>query len=517
MEAIRILWIDDEIELLKPHIMFLESKGYEVIKMSNGVDAIDFLRSERVDLVFLDEQMPGMSGLETLIQIKELYSFLPVIMVTKSEEENIMEEALGSKISDYLVKPVNTAQILLAIKKQLDSRRLVDEKNSMDYQREFRAIGSELSANMSYEQWEKIYKKLINWELELENHEDPSLLEILSSQKREANILFSKYIENNYKQFLLNSDERDFEMSHTVLRKKLFPLINDSVPVFFIVIDNLRYDHWRIIKDELDKYLSVLNEGTYMSILPSVTHYARNSMFSGLLPSEIEKKYPQFWVGEDSEERKNQYEKDLLEEYLKRYGRPSKVTYNKVLNQSYGIKILDYLPSMMNTPLNVIIYNFVDMLSHASTEIELLREMVSDDKSYRSLVQSWIKHSSLIELIKSLSEKRAIVVISTDHGSTRVSNPLKIRSDREASVNLRYKVGRNLEVDSKSVYYVRYPEEIFLPKQNNTSSFVFAKDEGFFVYPNSFNQYVSYYKDSIQHGGISLEEMIVPFVILQTK
>lgn len=518
MDRVRVLWIDDEIDLLKPHVMFLEKKGYEVLTMNNGRDAIDALRSEAVDIVFLDEQMPGMSGLEVLTEIKTMLPSLPVVMVTKSEEEQIMEEALGSKISDYLIKPVNPGQIILAIKKQLAAPRLEGEKSSMTYQQEFRSIGMELSAGLTYQEWERVYKKMTYWELELPKAGDAGLLEILKAQKQEANLLFSKYIEKNYIDFINGrKGENDFEMSHTVLKQKLFPLLSDDVPVFMLVIDNLRYDHWKIMQGVLERYVKVISDSTYMSILPSVTHYARNSLFAGLLPSEIERKYPQYWVSEDSGERKNQHEKELLEEYMKRYGKEPRVTFNKVLNHGYGMKMLDYLPRMLQTPLNVIIYNFVDMLSHASTEVELLREMSSEEESYRSLVLSWVEHSPLVELLKHLVGQRAIIVLTTDHGSIRISNPVRVKGDREASVNLRYKVGRNMEFDPKQVFYVRYPADIFLPKVSMTASFIFCRENDFFVYPNNYNQYVGYYKDTIQHGGISMEEMMVPFAVMRPR
>lgn len=517
MPTARVLWIDDEIELLKPHVMFLQAKGYEVLTLNNGVDAVDTLKRQSVDIVFLDEQMPGLSGMETLSKIKEIFPSLPVVMVTKSEEERIMDEAIGTKISDYLIKPVNPGQILIAIKKQLEAKRLESEKSTSSYQQEFREIGASLSPNLSYSEWENIYKKLVHWDMELSRTDDEGMREILQNQREEANLLFSKYIEKNYIDFLRQGSDNDFEMSHTLLRKRLFPILNNEYPVFFILIDNLRYDHWKVIQQKLDPYLKTISEDTYMSILPSVTHYARNSMFAGLMPSEIEKKYPDYWVGEDSDEYKNQNEKLLLDEYLKRFGKDIKYTYNKVLNQSYGLKIIDYLPKMMSTPLNVIIYNFIDMLSHASTEIELLREMANDDNAYRSLVGSWFDHSPLLELIKNLVGKKAIVVITSDHGSIRITNPVRIKGDRETSVNLRYKVGRNLEYNPKDVFSIRNPGDIFLPKVNVTSSFVFCRQSDFFVYPNNYNQYVAYYKNTIQHGGISMEEMMVPYAVLQPR
>lgn len=512
------MWVDDEIDLLKPHILFLIEKGYEVITFNNGSDAVDALKDQNVDLVFLDEQMLGISGLETLDIIKNMQPSLPIVMITKSEEESIMNQALGAKISDYLIKPVSPGQVLIAIKKLLETKQLMEDRVTSVYRQEFRNLSFEINAASNYTEWETVYKKLVHWDMELSQLDDEVLIDLLREQKQDANKIFSRYIERNYLDFARGEKgEEDFEMSHTVMRKKLFRLINNDVPVFFVVIDNLRYDHWKTLQSLIEPYMKIITDSTYMSILPSVTHYARNSMFAGLMPSEIEKKYPQYWIPEDANEYKNQYEKELLSEQLKRFGIDDKFTYNKVLNQSFGMKILDYLPKMMTTPLNVIIYNFVDMLSHASTEVELLKEMAADEKSYRAVIKSWFEHSSLFELIKTLSTKKAIFVLTSDHGSIRITNPVKIKGDRETSVNLRYKAGRNLEYDPKFTFAIRNPLDAFIPKLNATNSIVFAKEYAYFVYPNNFNQYVNYYRNTIQHGGISMDEMIVPFVIMQPK
>ncbi|MDE5575154.1 MAG: response regulator, partial [Bacteroidales bacterium] len=345
----RVLWIDDEIDLLKPHVMFLQSKGYEVITLNNGVDALETIKHQIVDIIFLDEQMPGLSGLETLAKIKEMFPAIPIVMVTKSEEEDIMNEAIGSKISDYLLKPVNPGQILLAIKKQLESKRLENERSTSSYQQEFREIGAALSPNLSFKEWEEIYKKLVFWDIELSKTDDEGMKEVLRNQKDEANLLFSKFVENNYIDCLKKGSENDFDMSHTVLKKRLLPILNDEIPVFFILIDNLRFDHWKVLQKRITPYMNTLSEDVYMSILPSVTHYARNSMFAGLLPSEIEKKYPDYWVREDSGHYKNQNERMLLEECLKRFGKEPNYTFNKVINNSYGFKIMEYLPKMLQT------------------------------------------------------------------------------------------------------------------------------------------------------------------------
>jgi CheY-like chemotaxis protein len=517
----KILWVDDEIELLKPHILFLEGKGIEVHTVNNGSDALSILENNNFAVVFLDEQMPGLSGLETLAKIKEIQPALPVIMVTKSEEEQIMDEAIGSKISDYLIKPVSPNQLFLAIKKQTEKIRLVEEKTSVDYQKEFRQIGTMLSSSLSYREWENVYKKLVKWDLELSANSDENLKQILDNQFSEANSLFSRYIEKNYIDFVQQARVQagktaEFAMSHTVLQKKLFPLLNkDKTPTFLILIDNLRLDQWRVLQPFFSKLFPNIKEDSFMSIVPSVTHYARNSMFAGLLPSEIQKQHPEYWVDEDEDEHKNQYEKELLEHHLKRFGHDIEITFNKVLNQSYGIKIADYIPKMLRTPLNVIIYGFVDMLSHASTEIELLREMSKNDSAYRSLIVSWFEHSPLYELLKKLSEKKIRIVLTTDHGSIRVSNPIRIRGDRETSFNLRYKSGRHLDYDPKEVFTIKNPLDAFLPQNKLTSSYIFCKNHDYLVYPNNYSQYVQYYKNTIQHGGISLEELLIPVITME--
>jgi len=517
MSKIRILWVDDEVDYLKPYVLFLEAKDYEVLISNNGVEALDIVRSENLDIVFLDEQMPGLTGLETLTEIKQISPTLPVVMITKSEEENIMNEAIGSKISDYLIKPVNPNQILLCLKRNLEGKRLVSEKTTQSYQQEFRQISMNLSARLPYLEWEDLYKKLIHWELELSKTEDPGIIEILQTQKDEANALFARYIENNYLDFLKGDVDEGLMMSHTVLKQNFLPLLSDDKPTFLILIDNLRYDHWKVLQPLIEEYFRVVSDKMYMSILPSVTQFARNSLFAGLLPSEIEKKYPDLWINEDEDDHKNQYEVDLFGEFIQRHGKKVKFTFNKIFNQSYGKKMVESIPQMMDSKLNVLIYNFVDMLSHASTDVNLVREMTEGESGYRSLVLSWFEHSMLFEFIKQLSEKNVNLAITTDHGSVRVKNPVRVRAERDTSLNLRYKTGRKLDYDPDQVFLIKKPEDAYLPKLNVSSSYIFCGNNDFFVYPNNFVHYSNYYKNTMQHGGISMEEMLVPFIILQNK
>lgn len=517
MEKIAILWVDDEIDLLKPHIIFLKEKGYDVFTVNNGYDAVDIIKTKPFDIVFLDEQMPGLSGIETLSKIKEVSTNLPVVMITKSEEERIMEDAIGSNIADYLIKPVKPNQILLSLKKNLENKKLVSEKTSHQYQQEFRNIGMEISNKLTFEEWPEVYKKLIYWELKLGQSSDDGMNQILKMQKDEANQLFSRFVERNYLDWVQGKAQSRPIQSHNVIKEKVFPLMSDEKPLFVVLIDNLRFDQWKILQPILEEYFRVDKEEIYYSILPTVTQYARNALFSGLLPTEIEKKYPKYWVNEDEEGTKNNYEGELLGELLKRYGRDVKYAYYKVLNQTYGRKLVELMPNLMVNRLNFIVYNFVDMLSHARTEMEIIRELADDEKAYRSLTLSWFQHSPLLEIFRYLAEKDVNLVITTDHGSIRVDNPVKILGDRNTNTNLRYKTGRALKYERNEVFEVKNPSEAFLPRTNVSSSFVFCRNNDFFAYPNNYNHYANYYKNTFQHGGISMEEVLIPFIVMKKR
>ena len=517
MENITILWADDEIDLLKPHILFLEERGYKVIPVTSGNEAIDELEEQDVDIVFLDENMPGLSGLDTLTSIKNRYPTLPVVMITKSEEENIMDEAIGSKISDYLIKPVNPKQILLTVKKHTEAKRLTNEKSMVSYQQQFREIGIELGGNLTADEWIELYRKLVYWDLELATNDDENIHEIFRSQKSEANRQFCRWYERNYEGWLSGKVDEKPVLSPMVLRERLFPLLKDERPIFMIVIDNFRYDQWKYIQPYIENYLRVEDDSIFYSILPTTTQFARNAMFAGLMPAEIERKYPQYWVNENQEGHKNQFENQLLEENLRRNGLNIKHSYYKVLNAQYGKRLVDSVQDMMQNKLNVIIYNFIDMLSHASTESDIVRELAGSEKSYRSLTLSWLEHSPLMDVLKELSERDVNIVITTDHGSTMVERPVRVKGDSSVSVNLRYKQGRLLDYNAKEVYEVRDPRNIAMPKLYVTSPYIFAHCNDFFAYPNNYNQYVQYYTGTFQHGGVSMEEIMIPFVTLRRK
>lgn len=517
MSKVTILWADDEIDLLKPQIIFLESKGYHVISVTNGQDALDKVKENDIDVVFLDESMPGLSGLETLPKIKELKQHLPVVMITKNEEEDLMEDAIGSQITDYLIKPVKSQQILLTLKKIIDNNRLVREKTQSAYQQDFQRLFMQMQDNLTHQEWIDLYKKLTFWELELDKNRTGEMAEVFSMQKGEANKEFSKFVAKNYINWMKNNSEAPL-LSHHLFKEKVFNLIKQDKPTFFVLIDNLRYDQWKVMEPILLNNFKIVEEDMFYSILPTATQYARNAIFSGLTPLQISEHYPNYWKNDEEDGGKNLYEEQLLTELLKRTFRDEiKHSYTKVTNFEKGKDLEDKILNLMTNRLNVIVYNFVDTISHAKTEMDMIKELASDDAAFRSLTISWFEHSPLHNALKKLAGKDVNIVITTDHGTKMVKRPSKCIGDKNTSSNIRYKAGKSLNYESKDVFEVKNPKEAQLPSSNLSTSYIFAKEDNYLVYQNNYNQFVNYFKDTFQHGGISMEEIIIPFNVLKPR
>jgi CheY-like chemotaxis protein len=517
MQRYNILWADDEIDLLKPHILFLQQRGYDILPVNNGSEAVELCASRHFDVVFLDENMPGISGLEALTLIKNSKPSLPVVMITKNEEEQIMEEAIGAKIDDYLIKPLNPNQILMSVKKILDKKNLVIEKTNSSYQQEFQKISMAFLGDLSHEQWVDIYQKLVFWELQMEDAGNQEMAEVLDMQKVEANTNFCRFVKRNYEKWLNDPNVSRPILSHQLMKKKVFPLVKKGEPVFMFLIDNLRFDQWKVLEVVINECFNVDEEDTYYSILPTTTAYSRNAIFSGMMPSEMERVNPELWVGEDEDESKNNFEKEFLERQVQKNNLNIKVSYNKIKKLEEGKDLADSVHNLFTNDLNVIVYNFVDMLSHARTDMAMVRELAPDEAAYRSITKSWFIHSPLWDIMQTISRKKIKMVITTDHGTIRVKRPFKIVGDKSVNSNLRYKQGKNLGFEGDKVMSVTKPEKLFLPKSNVSTSYVFAIEDQFFAYPNNYNYYVNFYKDTFQHGGVSLEEMIIPIISLSSK
>jgi CheY-like chemotaxis protein len=517
MSLAKILWVDDEIESLQSQKLFLENKGYEVQTLTNGFDAVEFVKDNVIDVVLLDESMPGITGLETLARIKEVNSHIPVVMITKNETENVMDDAIGSQITDYLIKPVNPNQVLLSLKKIIDNKRLVAEKTTSAYQQQFRNLFMALNSNPDYNEWMDIYKKLIYWELEMEKSDSPEMMEILASQKEEANTEFFRFVSRNYAKWVNPKSDESPIMSHNLMQFKVFPHVEKGTSTFFILIDNLRFDQWKAIQPMFAENFRILEEDSFYSILPTATQYCRNAIFAGLLPVDIEKQFPSQWKNDEEEGGKNLFEEEFFKGQLKRLKKDFKYSYTKVVNHNDGQQLVNNIHNLLNNDLNIIVYNFVDMLSHARTEMEVLKELASDETSYRSITRSWFEHSPLNQALKKIADKNVKLILTTDHGSVRVKTPYKVIGDKQTTTNLRYKHGRNLNYEHKDVLAFKDPREAGLPVPNVNSSFIFAKEDGFLCYPNNYNHYVNYYRNTFQHGGVSMEEMIVPLVKMASK
>jgi len=514
----QILWADDEIELLRAHILFLESRGYGVTTVSNGTDAVDaVVRSDRFDVVLLDEQMPGIGGLDTLAAIKQARPELPVVMVTKSEEEQLMEEALGGQISDYLTKPVNPSQILLTIKRLLERQSLRHARVSQDYLQRFRAIAASLSDSPDHHGWVCLYRELVQYDLGLDG--DEGARQILGDQYREANRAFGRHVASAYPDWLTasHSDRRPV-LSHEVIRTWVLPALSEKKPVVFFVIDCLRYDQWL----EFERLLApayTIEKSFYYSILPTATPFARNAIFSGLLPRDIARRYPHLWQAEDDDETsQNRHEDEFLQLLLKRLGcREVRTRYRKLIGNTDGRAFTRDIKSCLQWDLSAVVVNFVDILAHSRADSQVIRELAPDERAYRALTRTWFEHSWLYQALQTLATLDCTVVVTTDHGAIRSLHGTKVRGHRDTSTALRFKFGNALTADRRHAIVIRDPAAFGLPASRRVNSYLVATEDFYFVYPTNYHYYLNLYRDTMQHGGASMEEMILPVITLRPR
>jgi len=509
----KILWVDDEIDFLKSHMLFLESKGYNIIPANSGEDAIDICNNEHVDLVLLDEMMTGMDGIETLKIIKEKHPNLPVVMVTKNEEEWLMDEAISQKIANYLIKPVNPTQILIACKNILDNQKISDEKNIKDFLSYYNHLSNLDFLNLSYDEWIENYDKLCLWLIKLESFDSNNFSDMIYEQKNILNKQFITFIQNNYLTWLKNEDVRPI-MSPDIFDKSIAPLLSKDRKVVFIIIDCLRTDQWKAISPFFEKNFKI-NTNYHLSILPTATPFARNSIFSGLFPLDIKQNYPELWKKMFLDKKFNKYEDELFQLLLNRKGFSNKKqSYVKISDFNAGKKFFNKINDFQNTDILNIVVNFVDILGHTRSESEILKELIPNESAYRQSIYNWFQNSWLKDCINAFSEWEVDIVITSDHGNTIVDRPCVVKADQTASTGVRYKYGRNLNVKDKNVLKIKNPEKYKLPMLDVNTQYLISTDNSFFVYSNEYHKYINMYKGTFQHGGISMDEMLVPLINL---
>ena len=510
-----ILWVDDEIDLLESHIIYLSEKGYNVLKANSGEDAVEICKKSNIDLILLDEMMPGIDGIATLKIIKSEYPDLPVIMVTKNEEEDFMEEALGEQISYYLTKPVNPSQILMACKKILENSKIENDKLISDFLIYVNKVQNYNFDKFDYDDWKKIYTDFSNWSLKVEEINNLSFIDILNDQKKLLNKKFNNYIVFNYKNWVKDPDSRPLLSSD--LFKKIFEPIFDRKQLIIIVIDCFRFDQWLQICPML-KDVFQIKEDMHMSILPTATPFARNAIFSGMLPNEIKLKLPNLWSTMFKEEKYNKFEKELFENALNVNNKSNKsFHYEKIINVNDGKKFYNKLNDYKNVDILSIVVNFVDILGHSRSESQILKELIPNESAYRLAVHNWFKNSWLKDCLIELANWDADILITSDHGNTIVSKPVKVKADNTASLGIRYKYGRNLNFSDKDVLKIKNPEDYGLPSFDVNTEYIISSDNKYFVYENQFHKYSNILKNSFQHGGISLDEVLVPLIHLKNK
>lgn len=514
----RILWADDEIDMLRPHILYLKGKGYEVEAVSNGEDAVKSAEAKSFDIVLLDEMMPGMGGLATLEAIKQRHPNLPVIMITKNEEENLMNMALGRQIADYLTKPVNPSQIHLAIKKVFESEALQRSQRTRDYVAEFNRVLSLRHGALGWQDWAELFQRVVGWDLEFRQIQEESLRQSHQEQKGQLNREFARFVEDHYAGWVQKPFGERPPLSVDIAPHWVLPHLKEGRRVALVVIDCMRLDQWSILEPLVRPYFDIKTD-LFMSILPTATPYSRNAIFSGLYPSEIARKYPDWWLeNAPKEDSRNRYEKELMDKLLEAEGIPTAGhRYLKIFTPQESNNLRKKINTLGEATFLSMVFNFVDMLAHGRSESELLQELAPDEEALRGVLQSWFQHSALLEVLRVLSRQDTVVVVTTDHGLVQVKRSSEVLGNRDTSTSIRYKFGDNLGCNEREALHIKRPEEYKLPGDGLIKHYIIAKENFYFVYPTNFHQYERQFRNSFQHGGISMEEMILPVATLYPR
>jgi len=519
MSKRKILWVDDEIQLLKPHILFLESRGYEVLTATNGIDALETVKKEMLSAVLLDEMMDGLDGLAVLEKIKELKAFLPVIMITKSEEESLMEDAIGRKITDYLIKPVNPSQVLMILKKTLERKDITREAFSVNFMQFLQSVNSDLMSGIdSMSGFADIYAQMVRWETEFEPSHHEDLFMMYTDMKREVNQQFEKFIIARYSDLVNSGDRLDIPFSPSVLDRFVTPQLRRGQKVLFILIDCMRYDQMLMIAPLIQEYFNI-DMQRHISILPTATPYSRNAIFAGLYPSEIDRVFPEIYSNAELDDSMNRFEGDLLTQYIQNrsLNLNGGMKYLKIIDSRQGEQAAQHFSDFSSHQFISLVINFVDILAHRRSDNSLLQEILPDESSYRRIVRSWFEHSYIQQILRKASELGYTAVITSDHGSVIVNRSAMVKADRETTTGTRYKTGNNLHVPGRAALHVKNPAEFRLPSMKLNSHFIFAREDHYFVYPNNIRKYQKQMADSFQHGGISMDEMILPVALCYPK
>ncbi len=513
----RLLWVDDEIDLLRPHLLFVQGRGYHVDAVSNGDDALELLRLSTYDLVLLDEQMPGRSGMEVFDEIRRLDARVPVVMVTKSEEDRTMTEAIGRRVADYLVKPTSPRQVLSVVTRLLEGEALQQQFVARDFTTRFRELNALRSVPRGWREWMDTYSELVDWELRLRDAGETGLLASLETLLDDFRREFCRFVVQNYAGWAAGTGDRP-PLSTDVVPQFLRPLIGEGRTALFVIIDCLRLDQWRTLLPLLTPYAEV-EEALYYSILPTATPFSRNAIFSGWFPDRIAERTPGWWGG-DGEGSLNAFERELFEEQVGRLlGRSIPVHYEKIFASGDGEAALRRLPGYLSQPgVTAMVFNFVDLLTHGRSESAVLWEVARDKEALRALTRQWFERSEALTAIREALRQGIPVLLTTDHGSIHCHRPATVFAKRDTTQNLRYKFGDDLRAEDPSLAFSTSDEATLrFPAGRAATNYLLALEDVFFVYPTKLRQYQARYRGSFLHGGISPEEMVLPVALLSPR